>query len=88
MTCLGNHGAFHAGRPGDREFPPLRWPGALRRWCRERQCGLLWGHCFHRREGLARMLTYWECCMCARAVDRWPADQCALCEAYEKIGTA
>ena len=79
MSCLGNHRAAHDGRPSDRVFPPLRWPRAVRRRCRERQCGLLWGHCFHRREGLARALTWWNCCMCARTVNTWPADQCAFC---------
>ena len=72
MSYFSNHEAVHAGRPDDR---------------RERGCGLLWGrHCFHRHEGLFRMLAWWECCMCTRAVNVRPADQCALCEAYEKAG--
>ena len=87
MSYLGNHQAVHAGRPDDRVFPVPRWPRALRMWCRERGCGLLWGtHCFHRREGVFRMLIWWECCMCTRAVNIRPADQCAFCEAYEKTG--
>ena len=84
--ALHNHRAFHHSSTGGRVFPVPRWPRTLRRWLREWQCGLLWGHCFHRREGLARMLTWWNCCMCAHAVNTWPADQCAFCEQDERMG--
>ena len=84
---LYNHRAFHQGSTGGRVFPELRRPRALRRWLREWQCGLLWGHCHHRREGLFRMLAWWECCLCAHVATRWPADQCAFCDLDEKIGT-
>jgi hypothetical protein len=78
-----NHALFHAGQPTTRVFPEssrLPAPPAQRR---ERQCGLLWGHCFH---AVSEMIQ-WECCMCARSVDGWPADQCTICSQDEKIGT-
>jgi len=86
VSYFGNHEAFHAGRLGDRAFPVSRWPRALRMWRWERGCGLLWGrHCFHRRKGLVRMLTWWECCMCTRVVHMQPADQCVICEQLPEV---
>ena len=70
-----NHALFHAGQPAGRVFPESSRLPAFRRWCRERQCGLLWGHCWHAADKVGR----WDCCMCAWSVNGWPLRRCRIC---------